>query len=164
MTDKQKIRKEIILLARQQPQLALDRANNLLTEFPNEVWTWSLRSDVYHTSGDLENAISDIDQAIRIRFDEPSTHSTKARYCIQTSDFEGAILSLSNAIEIGEKLRFFYFDSWCRFNRAFCYCKVGDFGAAEKDLRAVDDDMQTWIDRLRSKAELLEACRNRRLD
>jgi tetratricopeptide (TPR) repeat protein len=164
MMDKQKVREEIVYLARRHPNIAMERSNALIAEFPNEVWAWSLRSHVHETRGDLENAISDIDQAISIRFDEPGSHCDKARYFIQKSDFMGAIYSFSNAIEIGEKLKFSYHESLCRFMRAFCYCKIGDFKAAEQDLRYLDDDTQGWIDQLRTKDGLLEACKNRRLD
>jgi tetratricopeptide (TPR) repeat protein len=162
--DKQTTREEIIYLARKNPEIALERSNALLAEFPEEVWTWALRSHVYETRGDFENSMADIDQAINIRFDEPGSHCDKARLLMQASEFENAINSFSNAIEIGKKLEFYYYDSICIFLRAFCYCKIQDFARAEADLQMVDDDMQTWIDRLRSKTELVEACHNKRLD
>lgn len=162
--DKQAIREEVIYLARQKPAVALERANVLVAELPCEVWTWSLRAHVNDSIGDSENAIIDIDQAIAIQFNEPGSHCDKARYCVKNSDFEGAIYSFSNAIEIGKKLQFHYHESLSMFMRAFCYCKTGDFTSAKKDLDDLDDDMQMWIDRLRSKHELLEACRNRHLD
>lgn len=162
--DRQTIREEIIYLARKNPEVALERSNALLAEFPEEVWTWALRSHVHDTKGDFENSMSDIDQAINIRFDEPGSHCDKARLLMQATEFEAAIHSFSNAIEIGKNLEFYYYESICMFMRAFCYCKVGDFVRAEADLKMVDDDMQTWIDRLRSKTDLMEACRNKRLE
>jgi tetratricopeptide (TPR) repeat protein len=162
--DIQRTREEIIYLARQNPKFALERANALVFERPNEIWTWSLRSYVYETNNDLENAFSDINNAIDIEFNEPSLHFHKGRYFLKLQDYCNARVSFSDAIDIGVKLNFSYNDSTCYFMRALCYCKIGDFEAAKADLDKVDDDMVGWIDRLRTKAELLEACQKRQLD
>jgi tetratricopeptide (TPR) repeat protein len=162
--DIRKKREEIIYLARQSPELALERANALIAERPDEIWTWSLRSYVYETKGDFEKAFSDINKAINIEFNEPDLHFHKARYFLKLEDYYSALISFSDAINIGEDLHFSYYDGTCRFMRALCYCKIGDFEAAEPDLAKVEDYMVCWIDRLRTKAELLEACRNRQID
>lgn len=164
MNDRQRITEDIVYLARQNPDLAFERVNQLVNEQPNEYWTWSLRSYVYNTRGDFENAINNIDKAINIEFNEPSNHQEKAMLFFEQNDIYEAIYYFTNAIEIGKKQDVSYYDSYCRFMRAFCYCKIGDFVAAEQDLFIVDDDDAIWIDRLRTKAELLEVCRNRHLD
>jgi tetratricopeptide (TPR) repeat protein len=164
MNERQRITEDIVALARQNSDLAFEQINKIIEEKPDEYWAWSLRSYVYSTIGDFENAIDDIDHAINIEFYEPSNHQEKAIILIQTNDISGAIYCLSNSIEIGEKFDISYYESYCRFIRAFCYCKIGDFFSAEQDLLMVDDEDTAWIDRLRTKAELLEACRNQRLD
>lgn len=164
MNDRQRVTEDIVYLVRQNPDIALEKINDLIEKQPDEYWTWSLRSYVYCTRCDFENAMSDIDRAIEIKFYEPSNHQEKAMIFLEQGNFYSTIRSLSNAIEIGEKLGESYYDSYCRFIRAFCYCRIGNFFAAERDLLMVDDDDAAWIDRLRTKAELLEACRNRRLD
>ncbi len=162
--NEQKIKQDIIYLARNNSQLALERANKLVKEWPDKVWVWWLRSDVYEIIGDFKNAMSDVDYAINKWPDEIGGHFKKAGYLVKISDYEGAVYYFSNAIEIGSKLEWYYYDSASRFKRAFCYCKIGQFEAAELDLEKVDDDTMAWIDCLRTKAELLEACRNRTMD
>ena len=44
MNDRQRITEDIVCLARQNPNLAFERANKLVNEQPTEYWTWSLRS------------------------------------------------------------------------------------------------------------------------
>jgi tetratricopeptide (TPR) repeat protein len=162
--DIRKAREEIIYLGRREPELALKRASALVSERPNELWTWSLRSAVYEQMGLYDEALSDIDKAIEIEFNEPCSHYEKAGIYLEIKDYYSALASLSDAIDVGNSLNFPYYDSSCRFKRAFCYCIIGDFEAAEADLHKVEDDMVCWIDRLRTKFELMEACRNRRLD
>jgi tetratricopeptide (TPR) repeat protein len=163
--NQQKIREDIIYLARHQPDLALQQADDLVEDHPEEAWAWSLRSDVYDTRGDFEHAMSDIDYAIYLRFDEPSSHFSKAKYLVAIRNFEDAIYSFSNVIEISGKIQWLYYESACRFVRAYCYCRIGDYEAARYDLNCIkNDDFDYWIDRLRSKAELLEACEIRYLD
>jgi tetratricopeptide (TPR) repeat protein len=160
----QKMREEVIFLARRQPEIAMKRANALVKEFPNEVWTWSLCAHVYDTKGEIRNAIADIDRAIEIRYQEPGTHFSRGRFYLQIKDYRNAIISFSNSINIGIELQFLYHDSISRFMRSFCYCKIGDFDSALKDLDVLDDDMESWIDQPRSKTELLDACSKGRLD
>ena len=162
--DKRKLTEEMVQLARECPDEALQRSNVLIAELPNEAWPWSLRSHVQSIRGDIEAAIADIDRAILKRFDEPGSHCDRARYLIKKSDFNEAIASFSNAIKIGKDVDFLYHESLSRFMRAFCYCKIGDYKSAGDDLLLLDDDTSAWIDRLRSKAELLEACRVGYLD
>jgi tetratricopeptide (TPR) repeat protein len=162
--DIQKAREEIIFLARSDAKTALEKATNLIHERPNEAWVWSIRSFVHETRNDFDSALNDINMALDINFDEPSTHFEKAGIFLKIEDYYSALVSLSDAINIGEALKFSYYDSTCRFMRALCYCKMGDFEAAEADLEKVEDDMVGWVDRLRTKAELLEACHNRQLD
>lgn len=164
MTDRHKITEDIVRLVRQDTDLALDRANDLVEGMPQELWTWSLRSYVHSVRKDYDNAFSDIDHAIDICFDYPASHAEKAKYLLDIRKFEAAIYSYSTAIEIGEKTNDLYIDELCRFERAYCYCRIGDFEAAEADLNVIDDDMRFWFDRLRTKADLLRACENRRLD
>jgi tetratricopeptide (TPR) repeat protein len=162
--DKQKTREEIIYLTRQQPDLAIERANAIVDKLPDEAWTWSMRSYVYKATGDLEKALSDINKAIELNFVEPANHFYKAQYFIDLGNFQLAIESLDNAIKIGEKYGFPYYNQTSLFFRALCNCRIGNFDTAERDLQVVDDDMQMWVDRLRSKTELMDACRNGRLD
>jgi tetratricopeptide (TPR) repeat protein len=164
MNDRHRITEDIIRLVRQDPDLALDRANDLVENMPQEVWTWSLRSYVHRVRKYYDNAFSDIDHAIEICFENPASHTQKANHLLDIHKFEAAISSYSNAIAIGEKINDSYLDELCRFKRAYCYCKIGDFETAEADLNVVDDDMRFWFDRLRTKADLLRACENRRLD
>jgi tetratricopeptide (TPR) repeat protein len=164
MMDSRKIQEDIIGLARTDPKLALERANALVKELPREAWTWSIRSHVHETKNDFQNAISDINRALKLNFNEPANHFHKAKIFIDLKDYNESISSFSNAIDVSENNNFPYYIQICHFMRAFCYCKLGEFEAAECDLQYVGDDMQAWIDRLRSKAELLEACRNRQLD
>jgi tetratricopeptide (TPR) repeat protein len=159
-----KISEEIIRLARQKPELALEKANALVAERPDDAWTWSLRSYVFETRNEYKRALQDINRSIDIKPEEPAAHFEKANLFIELQMFEAAISSFSEAIEIGKKYQFFYYDQSSRLMRAFCYCKIGDFDSAASDLENVDDDMETWIDRMRSKDELQQACRNQRLD
>jgi tetratricopeptide (TPR) repeat protein len=164
MMDSRKIQEDIIGLARTDPKLALERANALVKELPREAWTWSIRSHVHETKNDFQNAISDINRALKLNFNEPANHFHKAKIFIDLKDYNESISSFSNAIDVSENNNFLYYIQICRFMRAFCYCKIGDFDSAASDLENVDDDMETWIDRMRSKDELQQACRNQRLD
>lgn len=164
MNERQKITENIVRIARRDPDLAFEKVSKIIEDQPNEYWTWLLRSYVSKIKGDLTKCKNDIDTAISIDFNQPDSHQEKAIVYLNDGNFNQAIYYFTNAIEIGEKIGTSYYESYCRFLRAFCYCKIGDFIAAELDLSMVDDEDSTWIDRLRTKAELLEACRKRHLD
>lgn len=154
---------KIVLLAKTDPEEALVCSSKLVSELPDEAWTWSLRSHVYRRLKDLDSALSDINKAIELKHNEPASHFEKSWYLIDLERFKDAIECLTTAIEIGKENDFLYYNDTCLFFRAFSYCKIGLFDKAEADLAGIDDDMHMWIDRLRSKPELIDACLNKRL-
>jgi tetratricopeptide (TPR) repeat protein len=161
--DVQKTRKDIIAMMDDNPDVALERTNKLVNEMPGEIWTLQLRASVYENRGEIEKALADIDTVIIIQPDEPSPYFKKAYIYVGVKKYKEAIIEFSRSIDIGKKLDYLYFDNHSHFMRAFCFCKIGDFDSAKLDLKTVDADTRTWIDRLWTKDDLVEVCRNKRM-
>jgi len=157
-------RKSIIDLSSVDMNKALQAANAMIEDHPEEAGFWSARSYLFWKSKKYPEAIDDIDKAIALCPSEPASYFEKSDYLISLGDFLGAISLLSQAIEIGERSEFFYYEPTCRAFRAFCFCKLGDFERARADLASLTVENPIWIDQLRTKAELLEACERRHLD
>jgi len=81
-----------------------------------------------------------------------------------SQQFDGAAAHFTRGIELSIEGTFDYYLDACRLMRAFCYCRLCKFVEAEADLRLVEYENPVWVDKLRTKSELLEACRQRRLD
>jgi tetratricopeptide (TPR) repeat protein len=164
MIDKDATHKEIIGMMYKNPDGALERANVLVAEMPNEIWALWVRSGVHKARSDIDKAFADLNAAIKIKEDEPAHYFKRANIFLEIEDYENAIVEYSKCIYFGKQLQFSYFHASCKFERAYCYCRLGDFDAAKLDLVGLDDDMCNWFDRLRTKADMLRACENRRLD
>jgi tetratricopeptide (TPR) repeat protein len=153
----------IIFLLKSDPKAALTEASKLIEKQPDEAWTWSTRALVHERIGDIKAALADIDQALVVDFDQPSNHFKKAWILISIQQYDDAIISLTTALDIGNRFEFYYYNSTCLFFRSVCYCRIGDFDRAQVDIESVDEDMTIWVDKLRTTAEIVEACKLRHL-
>lgn len=158
------IRKKIIAACRESVTKALLIANEWIASQPEEANAWSMRAYVHAYAKDYDKALLDIGEAIKLAPDEPSHLFDKSRYAINFFDYEVAIESLTCAIRKGQNYNFHYYESTCYLFRALCFCKIGQFEKAEADLDNVEDEQPFWIDKLRSKPDLLLACRLRTID
>lgn len=161
--DMQKERKDIIAMMYDDPDTALQRTNRLVDEMPDEAWPLQLRASVYEAKGDIEKSYHDLDLVIKIKPKEPSPYFKKAMILFNINENQQAILEFCKVIDMGKKYGFHYFENHSYFLRAFCYCRLGNFDAAKLDLELVDEETNTWTDRLWTKKELVEACRNKRI-
>lgn len=161
--DMRKERKDIIAMMYDDPDTALQRTNRFVAELPEEAWPLQLRASVYEAKGDIQKAYNDLDAVIKIKPKEPSPYFKKAIILFNLEKNQQAILELGKVIDIGKRYNFRYFENHSYFLRAFCYCRIGNFDAAKLDLELVDEETNTWTDRLWTKKELVKACLNKRI-
>lgn len=157
-------KKQIIVECRHNLSGALEMANRWIELEPHEPDAWSARSYVYGYLKDYVRALADISEAINLAPEEPCHNFSKANLAISNKDYDLAITALTMSITKGKENNFSYYEEPSYFRRAFCYCKIGDFEMAKADLLVVSDNEPSWIDKLRSKAELMEACKKRHFD
>jgi tetratricopeptide (TPR) repeat protein len=161
--DVQKIRKDILAMAYDDPDVALERMNMLVAEMPGELWVLQLRASVHEVKGDVEKAFEDLDEVIKIRPSEPSPYFKKAGIYVDVEKYGEAISEFTKTINLGKNIKFSYFNGYSYLMRAFCYCKIGDFESARLDLDYIDDDMHMWTDPFWTKEDIVKACSNKRI-
>lgn len=156
--------RRIVELARTAPEDALRQAHSLTDQFPLETRAWASLAYVQIRMGDYVNALLSAKQAEQLAPLEPANQFDLGRIYIRLQKFEEAKSHFTKGIELCIKQDFNYYLDACQLMRAFCFCKLGRFSEAESDLLHVEYESPIWIDKLRTKAELIEACRRRRLD
>jgi tetratricopeptide (TPR) repeat protein len=155
----QNFRDEMRKISRKNPQSALDSTDRFILKFPKEASLWAFRSFLKKKLNQFESAISDIDIAIHISPNDPCNYWDRGRIYLEIQGYIQAIESFSISIDLGDKNNFDYYHESSLFFRAFCFCKLGKFQDAELDICHVRPGYSEWVDRLRSKEEIIEICK-----
>lgn len=151
-------------IARQQPDVALKLAKDLVTRFPKVDRSWASLSYVYTVKKEHSEALTAMLSALHIDPDKPANLFDVSRIYIKLNFYREAVENLSRCIKISDEIGNSYYSEACYFYRAFCYCRLGDFYGAKGDLGQVADEGTFWVGRALTKADLEKACRRKRLD
>ncbi len=109
------------------PEEAVDYFTDLIARKPGVADTYKRRAAAFHLQGDLDAAIKDLDEAIRL---DPKGHAywnNRGMLFSEKGDYEHAIKDLDEAIRLNPKSARSY------SNRAYAYGHSGDVEKAIKD-------------------------------
>jgi tetratricopeptide (TPR) repeat protein len=136
---------------------ALRLLDGLLRLDPQEHKTWAVRAFVNEHQGDKAAAINDWSQAI-LFCEEPHYFYMRGINLFQLGRYKEAILDFSKVITLCDLYNSDYYRGPAYFFRADAHLRLGEFEKARLDCANVRDDMQTWTDKLRTKADILAEC------
>ena len=146
-------------LARKEDYLeAIRRVDQLIMEYPAEPWTWKTRAYVNSRQGNENAAIADLTNAIERSDNEPDFVYTRGILFFQVGRYREAVSDFTKVIELSDLHGSDYYREGAYFFRADSYVRLKEFARAKDDCLHVRDDMRTWTDRLRTKAEILADC------
>lgn len=154
----------IVDLARSEPERALELAKDLAARFPATGRSWACLSYAYAMAKMPADSLSAMKRAVEIEPGEPAYQFTISRTYMEAGEFRDAIETLSRCIELSDGLQNDYYVEASFLYRAHCHHKLGSLADAEKDLERVTDDARLWMGGLISKADILQACRQREFD
>jgi len=137
---------------------ALRRVDQLIAESPAEPWPWRTRSYVNSRQGNVDAAIADVSQAIAKGEKEPDFVYTRGILFFQVGRYREAVSDFTKVIELCDLHGSDYYREGALFFRADSYVRLREFARAKDDCLHVRDDMRTWTDRLRTKADILADC------
>ena len=137
---------------------ALRRVDQLIAESPEEPWTWRTRAYVNSRQGNADAAIADVSQAIARGEKEPDFVYTRGIFFFQVGRYREAVSDFTKVIELSDLHGSDYYREGAYFFRADSYVRLKEFAKAKDDCLHVRDEMSTWTDRLRTKAEILADC------
>lgn len=119
--------------------------------------TWAARAFVNAHQGNRAAAIVDWSKAIGLR-EEPHYFYMRGTNLFQLGEFREAIANFTRVIQLCDAYKSDYYRGPAYFFRADAHLRLMEFDEAESDCMHVRDDMQTWTDRVRTKAAILSEC------
>lgn len=137
-------------------------AHSLAEKYPSTVEVWTLLAYLHARNRDYREAISHVTRAIEIDSTEPSLLYDRGRYMLAIGQNSQAVSDFSKAIQLCDLHRSDYYREALHFLRAEAHLARNAPDEALRDLAHVRDGFQAWTDRLRTKQQLVEACRRRR--
>lgn len=137
---------------------ALRRLDDLAAVFPKETKVWATRAYINERKGDSGAAIADWSKLINLSNKEPHPFYVRGILFIRVARYREAVADFTKVIELGDFYNSDYYREPAYFCRADAYSRLGEFEKARLDCIHVRDDMQTWTDRLRTKAGVLADC------
>ena len=133
-------------------------ADTLVARYPNEMEAWSLRGHLHARNHNYLEAIANVTRAIDVNLLEPSLFFDRGRYELALGKQESAAKDFSKGLELCDQHNDSYYRESLHFFRAEALIRLGRKREAVEDLAHVRADFKMWIDRLRSKADLLADC------
>lgn len=136
---------------------ALLLLGDMVRHNPQEDKIWATRAFVNTHQGNLEAAVVDWSEAIRLR-EEPHYYYMRGINFFQMGHYKKAVLDFTRVIELCGVYESDYYRAPAYFFRADAHLRLKQFEQAKSDCMHVRDDMQTWTDKLRTKADILAEC------
>jgi len=136
----------------------MDRANQIVQEYPHEPEAWMLRGYLNELAGNLESAIDDVERAMDLGMKGPREFYSRGRYHFQAGHDSDAVEDYTTAINLCDSLNDDYFKSALHFERAEAFIRQGKKVEALEDARRVPDDTSWWTFELRTKEDLIRDC------
>jgi tetratricopeptide (TPR) repeat protein len=137
---------------------AMEILDKLVAEQPEEAKAWAARAHVSGRERKLEAAIRDWSEAIRFMDKEPHYFYMRGIDLLSAAKYAEALADFSTVIELCDYHRSDYYREPAHFFRAETYLRLKDFARARADCEHVSDEMQTWVNGHRCKADILAEC------
>jgi tetratricopeptide (TPR) repeat protein len=126
--------------------------------YPNEMEAWSLRAYLHARNHNYQEVVADVTRAIDVNALEPSLFFYRGRYDLVLGKEESAVTDFSRGLELCDRYNDDYYRESLHFFRAEAFVRLGRKREALADLAHVRNDYKMWIDKLRTKADLLAEC------
>ena len=157
--DTDKMHSSILVAARHDPQFALVMADEIVAEHGDESISWFARAYVNTVLKQHLEARKDIERAIEIEPGQSQGYFKLGRNNLKVGLFQNAVSSFSKIIDDIELQSREAFLSEAQIHRAFCRIRLGEFQSALQDLVSVEVHEPIFIDKLRTRDELIQMCR-----
>jgi len=149
----------VVETARDDVELALEQAEQLVSDFGDQASSWFARSYVNMRMKNHDSAILDVDRAIELEPDMPRGYNTAGEIQIEAGKLSSAVDYLSVVIEREDMIYRDRFLSEALTFRAFAYMKLGEFRSALDDLSKVEMSGPVWLDAIYTKEDLVSECK-----
>lgn len=148
------------LAERQQYEEAISLCCEVISHDDSCYKAYNSRAKIYAQMRNWAKALNDIDTVIKLKPNEPAYYFSRARWLINTENFEDAISDLTKSIQLEKELDDEYYLESAYFFRAFSYCQFGKDTQAIEDLKFVRNDFSVYLlGKVHSKQELTKACK-----
>lgn len=137
---------------------AMALANELVSQYPNEMKVWSLRAHLHALNHHYSEAVADLTRAIEINNMEPDFFFNRGSYSFRLGDNQSAIDDFTKGLALCDYHKDDYYRETLYFWRAETLLRLGRKQEAVADLSHIREDFSFWTDRLRTKADLLAEC------
>jgi tetratricopeptide (TPR) repeat protein len=137
---------------------ALERAEQLTEQYPEEPEVWRTLAHVYATKGDWDSSVAAITRMIEVTPPHPRMYFYRGHYEHKRGNLQAALADFDRAVARAKELH--EEDGWEKlyFMRADVLAALGRKAEARADLVHVPDGYVGRTNRIRTKAEILEDC------
>jgi len=146
------------LARRNDPDNAMDLANDLIERYPKEAKVWSLRGYMHGRLGNHSGAVSDLTRAIEINDNDPYLFFSRGADRFELGDDQLAVDDFTRALDLCDSQQRQDYAETLLFWRAEAWLRLGNAQRALSDLTGVRDGFSFWTYKLRTKADLLADC------
>jgi tetratricopeptide (TPR) repeat protein len=149
---------EIEIRVHDEKAAALERAEQLAEQYPEEPEVWRTLADVHATKGDWDSSVAAITRMIEVTPPHPRMYFYRGHYEHKRGNLQAALADFNQAVALAKELQ--EEDGWEQlyFMRADVLAALGRKAEARADLAHVQDGYVGRTNRIRSKAEILEDC------
>jgi len=149
---------EIEIRVHDEKATALERAEQLTEQYPEEPEVWRTLADVHATMGDWDSSVAAITRMIEVTPPHPRMYFYRGHYEHKRGNLQAALADFNQAVALAKELQ--EEDGWEQlyFMRADVLAALGRKAEARADLAHVPDGYVGRTNRIRSKAEILEDC------
>jgi tetratricopeptide (TPR) repeat protein len=138
---------------------AMDLANELLSQHPDDMRVWMLRGYLHELNEEYEQAKTDLTQAIGMNSLEPHLYYSRGRFSYQLGELHEAVHDFSKALSLCDFHKNDYYRDELLFWRAATLLKLGDKQGSLDDLSKLPEDFTSCTDHPQTKQDLIAACR-----
>lgn len=137
---------------------ATRRLEDLAARYPAEPAIWAAQAHYQTQRGDFAAAAAAWSHAIAISEKEPHYYYMRGIVQFRSGKLRDAVRDFSTVIELCDQHGWGYYREPAYFFRADAYVKLKEFEKARSDCTHVSDEMRTWTDKLKCKADILAEC------
>lgn len=137
---------------------AIRRLDEIQAIAPKEARVWATRAYVNGRRADRDETIASWTRAIALCDRQPHYFYMRGIELFHLARFREAIADFTRVIDLCDSYSSDYYRAGAYFFRADAHLRLKEFEQAKSDCDHVPDDMRTWTDRIRTKAEILALC------
>jgi tetratricopeptide (TPR) repeat protein len=146
------------LLDEKQYAIALSKIDSLISNYPEKSEIWRKRACLNEMRRQREAAVEDLTRAILLNPMEPDYYYTRGRIRCKLQHYEEAVADFTRTLDLCDHYKSDYYRAPAHFFRAETYVRLKKYDQARADCEHVPNGFKTWIDRMKSKEQILAEC------